>query len=312
MPDVLFPDFTVPYIDYAEINLTAAGGATPINDINPDDFSISRDIVVERYIITGHDLATAAAPAVAFTNWIPRVDMRWWDLLHAETSGPRRPVPTFDNAAYERTSYLGSAAGQLSFRAGWRLTYPVRLRRDKSIFGWWSNPAILVAGGLVGGVVYLSFHGHLEQTGKHRVVHVPVTFTASAGGGAIGPGTAFGPGPNDEGRNRFGEDLLINFIEIHTDTTAYPVRDTRIFNHLRIAMWADTGREWRIGAEDFTYPLFMFGSHRTMDGLVSIFQPDDYPKLYTAEEGTGFEFQNLSAQAVRMQVGRVGRIRPGD
>lgn len=310
MADILYPEFTVPHIDYSQVNLTAAGGANPILEINADDFSVSREVVVERYIITGYDLATAAAPAAPFTNWIPRVDMRWWIRSHEEASGPRRPVPVFDNAAYERTSYLGSAAGQLTFKVGWRLSAPVVLRDQKSIYGWWSNPAIAVAGGLAGGTVYLTCHGKLARSGKHRSVHVPITFTASAGGGAVGPGNFFGPGPLDQGRNRYGEDLLIDFVQVHTDTTAYPVWDTRIFNHLRIAFWGDTGSEWRIGSQDFTYPLFMFGSHRNIDGLVSIFEPEDGPKLFPSDEGTGFEFQNLSAQAVRMQVARIGRVRP--
>lgn len=311
MPEILFPDFTVPHIDYAEVNLTAAGGATPTLTIDPDDFSISREFVVERYIITGYDLATAAAPAVAFTNWIPRIDMRWWVRDHEEASGPARPVPVFDNAAYERTAYLGSAAGQLTFKVGWRLTYPMVLPDTKAMFGWWSNPAILVAGGLAGGTVYLTLHGKLARSGRHRTVHVPVVYAASAGGGAVGPGAFFGPGPLDQGRNRYGEDLLIDFIQIHTDTVAYPVADTRIFNHLRISFSSDTGADWTIGSQDFTYPLFAFGSHRNIDGLVSIFEPEDHPRHFVQYDGTGFEFTNLSAQAVRMQVARIGRVRSG-
>ncbi len=309
MPDFNPSDFTVPHIDYSELNLTAAGGILPQDEINPDDFNRSRDMLVERYIITGYDLATAAAPAVAHTTFLPGINMRWWVRDHEEHSGPFRPVPLFDNAAYERTTYLGSAAGLLSYRIGWRLTYPIPLPDQKSIYGQWSNPAILVAGGLAGGTVYVTCHGKLENSRKHRTVHVPVVYTASAGGGAVGPTLGYGPGPNEEGRNRYGETLLIDFIEVHTDTAAYPVVDVRIFNHLRLALWGDTGGSWSLGSQTFMYPLYMFGSHRNIDGQVVIFEPEGGPQFFKSAEGTGFEFQNTTAQAVRMQVARVGLVR---
>lgn len=304
--NIPYPEFTVPHIDYTQLDLTWAGGATPRAEINPQDFRVSEDMVVERYIISADDYAVAAAPQVPFTTFLPRVDMIWWKYGVKKPAGPFRPIPCFDTAVYERTSYLGSAAGQLSFRLGWQFTHPQEMKDTAAIFGYWANPAPVVAPGMPAGTFYVTMHGKGQDSGEHLTVHAPVT-TLVGGAGSAG---YFGPGALGQGRNLYGETILIDQLLVHMDTTAYPLRDTRLLNNLRLAIWFDAGKQIRIGSQDFAYPLFCYGSHRSLDGLVTIFEPEGGPVLYPMNEGTGFEFNNLNATALRLQVARVGRLRP--
>jgi len=300
-----FPDYTQPWIQLAEVDILA--GAT--GEIVPNDFCIERSMVVERFLISAYDYAIDAAPAAPYSNFIPNLQGRYWRYKENKTTGPFRNLPIFDTAAYERTNWLGGAGGAIPMSVGWRLTVPIRLEMNESVRGQWSNPQIAVAGGLAGGTIFLALHGRGVDTGEHRVLHVPIVYGASAGGGAAGAGLPWGPGALSQGTNQYGEDINVHQILVLTDSTHYPVLDTRLFNHLRLSLWFGTGTKVRIGSDQWTYPLFCFGSHRALDQQVINFQPAHFPTLLDRREGFGWEFVNNSAQDLTVQVSTIGRVK---
>jgi len=303
--------FTRPNIQSVDLVLTAGQRA----EILPDDLRLDGETRwIKRVIFTEHTLADMAVPPAVDSTFLPQLVGRWYVRGRQEKSGTLRQVHYFDSQAWERHNpQFSAAAGQKVLQLAWRLDHTIEVQHGQGVYVDMFNPpttavGVWPAGGAPSFLVAL--HGYGASTGWNRCLHLLATVGQTPGGG--GAGVTLENGPGADGRNDFGETVIVDRITIHSDDLLLNTTDTRALNHLRMGIRIETSGVVLTGrsAGDWA-PVIMYGSHRNLAGRVAIMEPLGVPLVVGTDESIGLELQNTNAAAVtvRAQVGVVSLVK---
>lgn len=321
MPDMslqeLLSRFTHPKILFGEVVVPLGGAAT---ELDQHVLKASRDMIVDRIVISEETYSQEAGPAAAFASstFLHYLDVNWGVVERPRWAGENTytPIEVFHNVPMDRSSggiFNGGATQYAAWAVNrWRLERPWVYNPQDTLQIDVSHPGVAL--GFPSGMDFeFMLDGRGIASGLDRIFRIPNVRVPQA--------PANVPFAQSFTSNRLASNLGDEHYLMGSFGWMSPQRmatgagwpnDLRILNVLRAKVVPSIGDSW----SDANIPLIFYGLDQALPGRVAVHKPFGGPIYLKAGQSMTFSFRFntppvLDPVQTNVQVALIGAQAPG-